>query len=104
MAIYVHGSWDEGHVNDREVDMRKNLIIVVFIVVAVLASSAAVSRLGAQSRATAKENSAVGQKGTYLMVADSKEGVWVLDANGGRVKYCSMNDFGSVTCSSWSSF
>jgi ligand-binding sensor domain-containing protein len=84
--------------------MRKNLVIAVFIVLALLASSAAVSRLGSQSSANAKEKSDLAQGSTYQMVADSKEGVWVLEANGGRVKYCTMNDFGSVTCSAWSHF
>jgi hypothetical protein len=73
-------------------------------VLTILASSLAVSRLGAQSRATAKEKPGAAQTGVYQMVADSKEGVWVLDANGARMKYCSMNDFGSVTCSAWSHF
>jgi hypothetical protein len=84
--------------------MRKNLIIAILFVFAILASSVAVSRLGAQSSATTEEKPYLAQTGTYQMVADSKEGVWVLDANGSRVKYCSMNDFGSVTCSAWSHF
>jgi hypothetical protein len=84
--------------------MKKNRIIVVLIVLTILACSVAVSRLGAQSSATAKENPDLGQRGTYQMVADSKEGVWVLDVKGGRVKYCSMNRFGNVSCSAWSSF
>lgn len=84
--------------------MRKNLITVILIVLTILASSVAVSRLGAQPSATAKEKSDLAQIGTYQMVADSKEGVWVLDGSGSRVKYCSMNDFGTVTCSAWSHF
>jgi ligand-binding sensor domain-containing protein len=84
--------------------MRRNLVIAVLIVIVLLASTAAVSTLRAQSSANAKEKSDLAQGGTYQMVADSKEGVWVLEANRGRVKYCSMNDFGSVTCSAWSHF
>jgi hypothetical protein len=84
--------------------MRKNLIILVFIVLGILTCSVAVSRLGAQSNVTAKEKSDLVQRSSYQMVADSKEGVWVLDVKAGRLKYCSMNQFGSVTCSAWSSF
>jgi flagellar basal body-associated protein FliL len=84
--------------------MRKNLIIAVLVAVALLATSAAVSKLGAQSRATGKEYQDPAQKGPYQMVADSKEGVWVLDVKNGRVKYCTMNHFGSVTSSGWSDF
>jgi flagellar basal body-associated protein FliL len=84
--------------------MGKNLVIAILIVLTILASSAAVSRLGSQSSANAKEKSDLAQGGTYQMVADSNEGVWVLEVNGGRVKYCSMNDFGNVTCSAWSHF
>jgi hypothetical protein len=84
--------------------MRRKLILVILIVVTVLASSVAASMLGAQSSATGKESFDLRQRGPYQMVADSREGVWVLDVKAGRVKYCTMNDFGSVSCSAWSNF
>jgi hypothetical protein len=102
--LYFHGSWNDFYVNDREVGMRKNLIIVILVVAALVASSAAVSTLGAQSRTKGKEFAGLVQRGAYQIVADSNEGVWVLDVNGGRVKHCTMNDFGAVSCSAWSTF
>jgi len=84
--------------------MRKNLIIAILVAVALLASSAAVSRLGAQSRAAGKEYQDPAHKGPYQMVADSKEGVWILDVKNGKVTYCNMNHFGNVTSSGWSDF